>query len=92
MKINRTIINKGLLICGGVTAISGLFLMPHFESNYAKAAHQICGVLFIVFSGFHIKVNLRPLHGSFTIKSALFAAVIFIASAAIMLMSGHFAK
>ncbi len=91
MKITRSAVNKGLVICGGVTALSGLFLMPHFESHYAKAAHQICGVLFIVFSCFHIKINFKPLRGSFAAKSIAAASAVFIISIAIMLATGRFA-
>lgn len=84
-------VNKGLGICDGVTALSGLFLMPHFESHYAKAAHQICGVLFIVFSSFHIKVNFKPLRGNFAAKSIAAASVVFLISIAIMLVTDRFA-
>ena len=89
--MKRSVINPALVISGGLVLLSGFFLMFHFESHFAKAIHQICGILLIIFGIMHIILNRRALTGSLKGRLSVWTvAVIFAVSVLIMGVSGKY--
>jgi len=86
--MKRSVINPILVMSGGLTLISGLFLMFHFESHFAKAIHQIGGVLMIIFAIMHLVVNRKALLTSVRGRFHIFAALVFAVCIAIMAVKG----
>jgi hypothetical protein len=68
--MTRSTINKILAISGGLTCLTGLFLLIHYESHFSKAVHQIAGLAFMIFSIYHIKVNFKGVTNSFSGSAA----------------------
>jgi hypothetical protein len=68
--MTRSTINKVLAISGGLTCLTGLFLLIHYESHFSKAIHQIAGLAFMIFSIYHMKVNFKGVMNSFNGRAA----------------------
>ena len=87
--IKRSVINPVMTISGGLTMLSGFFLMFHYESHFAKVIHQIGGILFIIFGIMHIVINRKGLVKSRRGRiSVLAITVLFAACVVIMAVSG----
>jgi len=87
--MKRSVINPVMIISGGLTMLSGFFLMFHYESHFAKAIHQIGGLLFIIFGIMHVVINrkglAKPLRGRIPVWAM---AVLFAACIVIMAVTG----
>jgi hypothetical protein len=68
--MTRSTINKVLALSGGLTCLTGLFLLIHYESHFSKAIHQIAGLAFMIFSIYHIKLNCKGIRNSFSGQAA----------------------
>jgi hypothetical protein len=89
--MTRPTINKILTISGGLTALTGLFLMVHYESHFSIVIHNIAGLIFIIFSLLHIKFNFKGIKNSFTSNASKYVMVfLFIGCAAIAAIKGSF--
>ena len=87
--MKRSVINPVMTISGGLTMLSGFFLMFHYESHFAKAIHQVGGVLFIIFGVMHIVINWKGLAKSLRGRISVWAiAVLFAACIVIMAVTG----
>ena len=87
--MKRSVINPVMAISGGLTTLSGFFLMFHYESHFAKAIHQISGLLFIIFGIMHIVINRTGLAKSLSGRIPVWAmAVLFAVCIAIMAATG----
>jgi len=82
----RSVVNLVMAISGGLVVLSGFFLMFHYESHFAKAIHQIGGVLFVISGIMHIVINRRGLTKSF--KAVLAVVLLFVVSVVIMTVTG----
>lgn len=58
---NRKIWNPILLLSGGITLASGIFLLFHHSSHLIAIAHQVGAILFTVVCAIHILINWKPL-------------------------------
>lgn len=91
--MKRSKINKGLTLTGGLTLLTGIFLLFYYESHFAKAVHQIAGFVLAGFSITHIKINRKPLANSFVGRASLWVILgIFAVSLVIMAVTGSFTK
>lgn len=91
--MKRSKINKGLTLMGGLTLLTGIFLLFHYESHFAKAVHQIAGFALAGFSITHININKKPLANSFVGRTYLWVMLgVFAVSLVIMAVTGSFAK
>ena len=89
--MKRSVINPVLVITGGLTVLSGLFLMFHFESHFAKGIHQICGLFLLIFGIMHIIINWKALAVSLRGRLAAWpVAVVFAVCIIIMTVTGKF--
>lgn len=89
--MKRQTINIGLVICGGLTAMTGLLMLFHYESHLIIGLHEIASLATLFFCFLHIKVNWRPLTMSFGNKGTLFIVLGILAGSAIfMLFTGGF--
>jgi hypothetical protein len=87
--MKRSVINPVLVISGGLMVLSGFFLMFHYESHFAKAIHQIGGVLFVIFGIMHIVINNKALINSLKGRISIWVVVvIFVVSIMIMAVTG----
>ena len=87
--MTRPVLNKILIISGGLTGLTGLFLMAHHKSHFSIAVHNIAGLIFVIFAMFHIKFNFKGLKNSFTSHSSKYVmALLFVGCAAIAAMRG----
>jgi hypothetical protein len=68
--MTRSAINKAIAISGGLTCLTGMFLLIHYASHFSKAVHQIAGLAFMIFSIYHIKVNFKGVRNSFSGQAA----------------------
>jgi uncharacterized membrane protein len=78
-----------MVMSGGLTALSGCFLLFHHESHFAKAIHQIGGILLIIFAIMHIVINWRALRGSLSLRFMAWAAAVFAVCLVIMAVTGE---
>ena len=86
--MKRSVINPIMVMSGGLTLISGLFLMFHYESHFAKAIHQIGGILLIIFAVMHIVMNRKALAASCKRQFHVWAVLVFAVCIAIMAVKG----
>lgn len=87
--MKRAVINKVLILSGGLTALSGIFLFFHYESSFIKAIHEIGALTLLVFCLLHLKMNWNALaKAAGGKKFALFALCVFAAYAAVMAATG----
>ncbi len=87
--MKRTLINRVLVISGGLTVLTGLFLLVHFESHFAKAVHQIAGLILVIFSIKHVWQNRLALGKAFTNKRSIsIVLLLFALSVAVMAATG----
>jgi len=86
--MKRSVINPVMVMSGGLTLLSGFFLMFHYESHFAKAIHQIFGVFLIIFALMHIIVNRKALAATFKGRLQIFAAFVFVVCIMIMAVKG----
>ena len=85
----RYVINSVLVISGGLTALSGFFLLFHYESHFTKAVHEIGALLLVLFAVIHIVVNWRALASSLKERLSVRAVIIvFAVCIAIMAVTG----
>ena len=88
--VKRSMINPVLVVCGGLVLLTGFFLLFHYESHFAKAIHQICGILLVIFGILHIIINWKALTNSLKgCLSARVLAVLFVISVVIMAVTGE---
>jgi len=88
--MKRSVINPVLVLCGGLTVLSGFFLMFHYESHFAKVIHNVGGAILVIFGTLHTMMNWKALINS--IKYRLFAwvvAFLFAISVIIMAITGE---
>jgi len=86
--MKRSVINPVMLTAGGLTGVSGFFLMFHYESHFTKALHQVGGILLLVFAVMHLRVNHKALANSLKKRFPLWAGALFALCAGIMASGG----
>ena len=59
--MKRKIVNTALAVSSSLTALSGLFLLFHYQSYFTKVLHELAGLIFLVFGLWHFKLNLSAL-------------------------------
>ena len=86
----RSMINKILVLSGGLAALTGLFLLFHYESHFALAAHQLGGLIFVVFCIRHLISNWKATLKSFNNDLSKYLVVaVFVVSVIIMFATGN---
>ncbi|MCL1909114.1 MAG: hypothetical protein FWG12_07095 [Holophagaceae bacterium] len=61
MPLNRKFWNPILVLSGGMTLASGIFLLFRHSSHLIAVAHQVGAILFVVACAMHIAINLKSL-------------------------------
>ena len=84
----RSIINPVLVISIGLTALSGLFLMFHYESHFTKAIYQIGGIFLVIFVVMHLIINWKTLMVFLSGPFMLWTMVVFAVAVVIMTSTG----
>ena len=89
--MTRATTNKILAMSGGLTCLTGLFLMVHYQSHFSIVIHNIAGLVFMIFSLYHAKLNFKGIASAFTKNSSRFLmAFLFIGCAVIAALRGNF--
>ena len=55
--LDRTAINIVLTTAGSIVAVSGIFMLFHYESQFTKVLHDIGVVILVVFAILHVMIN-----------------------------------
>jgi len=64
--------------------------MFHYESHFAKAVHQIAGVILVIFTILHIIVNWKALVNSLKGRLSVWVVIlVFLISIVIMVVTGE---
>ena len=80
--LNRRFWNPVLVLSGGLTLVSGLYLFFHLKSRPIVLIHEWCSIIFLVACGVHIALNWKPLLKSLGNRAAAWAML------AVLLFSG----
>jgi len=91
MKLSRNYITPFIALVFLVVAISGLLMLFHLFDGYTEVVHEILGLVFVIFTIFHITVNWHGLKIHFKKKVFFPAAiaVIVISTAFVILQRGN---
>lgn len=71
--MKRQTINAGLTLCGGLTVISGLLMLFHYESHFTTGIHELSALGMVFFCIWHVKANWKPLLAAFKNRKAVCA-------------------
>lgn len=63
--MSRKNINRVLTVAGGLTLISGLFMLFHYESHFTQSLHEIASLVTALFMILHVKANWAALKSVF---------------------------
>lgn len=63
--MSRKNINRVLTAAGGLTLISGLFMLFHYESYFTQSLHEIAALVTAFFMLLHVKANWAALKSVF---------------------------
>ena len=89
--MTRHKLNKILTISGGLTCLTGLFLLVHYESRFSIVMHQVAGLIFMIFSISHIKFNFKGIKNALGSNSSkCIMAFLFIGCVVIAAIRGSF--
>lgn len=88
---DRSLINRGLALCGGLTVISGLMLLFHYESDLIKGTHEVASLFLAAFAILHLRLNWRAFGKTLGSAPGIRLIMIILAAAtSAMLVSGSF--
>lgn len=85
MKLSRSFITPLITIIFLVVALSGLLMFFHIFDGYTEVAHEILGVIFVVFSVLHVILNWKALKIHFK-KRVFILSTIVVAVISILLV------
>lgn len=85
MKLSRSFITPLITIIFLAVALSGLLMFFHIFDGYTEVAHEILGVIFVVFSVLHVILNWKALKIHFK-KRVFILSTIVVAVISILLV------
>ena len=87
--MQRSTVNTILAVSGGLTILSGLFLLFHYESSLIKAVHEIGALVMALCFIPHLKANWKSFKSSFPNKTKVYAiAAVFALAIMVMAATG----
>lgn len=89
--MKRSIINPVLVVSGSLVALTGLFLLFDYESDFAYGVHQICAIVLVIFGVIHILTNWKALSISLKGRLSVWVLLAILAvSLVILVLTGEF--
>jgi len=83
---SRRFWNPLLVLSGGLTMVSGVFLLLHFRGHFLMHIHELVGIVFVISAAVHILLNFWPLVKSLGNRASTWA-ILFLLLLGIVLMS-----
>lgn len=91
MKLKRSFVTPYITWTFLVIGLSGMLMLFHLGDGYTEVLHELFGLLFVVFSVFHIIINWKSLKNHFTERTMItsFIVVLFFSILVIIIGNGH---
>lgn len=78
MKLKRNIITPYLTFLFIIVAISGILMLFHILDDYTQIVHELLGLVFVIFSIFHVIINWKSLKGHFKSKIFIISGIVIL--------------
>jgi phosphate starvation-inducible membrane PsiE len=85
MRLNRNFVTPLITVVFLIVALSGILMFFHLFDGYTEVVHEILGLVFVVFSVFHIILNWKALKIHFR-KRFFISATITVAAISLLLI------
>lgn len=86
MRLSRNFVTPLITTIFIVVAVSGVLMFFHLFDGYTEVVHEILGLFFVIFSGFHIILNWNALKIHFKKRFFMPAAITVVALSVLLIV------